>query len=65
MQNRFSNLLFFWWIYFWLKKGLPPFMGGSPEATSTGSFAFAGGGESFGDLLDRHIGSPPFNTPRA
>ena len=30
-------------------------MGGSPEATSTGSFAFAGGGESFGDLLDRHI----------
>jgi hypothetical protein len=40
-------------------------MGGSPDAALTGSLAFAGGGKFFGDLLDRHIVSPPFNTPRA
>ena len=45
--------------------GLPPFMGGSPKEMLAGSFAFAGSGKSFGDLLDRHIGSPPFSKPCA
>ena len=42
--------------------GLPPFMGGSPKETLAGSFAFSGSGKSFGDLLDRHFGLPPFST---
>ena len=29
-------------------------MGGSPNQTSTGCFALAGGGKFLGDLLDRH-----------
>ena len=45
--------------------GLPPFMGGSPKETLAGRFALAGCREFLGDLLDRHIIQPPFNTPRA
>jgi len=47
------------------KRGLHPFMDWSPEAGSTRCLAFAGGGELFSNLFDRHGVHLLFNTPLA
>ena len=49
-----KHVCWFGWLYIRSKKGLPPFLGGSPNQTSTRRFALAGGGKFLGDLLDRH-----------
>jgi len=55
-----SSILFenqiqtFWVVKKLEKRGLHPFMDWSPEAGSTRCLAFAGGGELFSNLFDRH-----------